>query len=106
MIETATGAGGAEYPPKHFSGAAGTTNENDMHTRREYDKVALEALARGKASAGPAAGEDSHGATTHRAGRPEDEGEEGKPQEGKRGASGNRRRRDGGEGTPQPVARA
>ena len=45
-----------------------------MHTRCEYNKVALEASARDQASAGPAAGEDGHGATDHGAGRPEDEG--------------------------------
>ena len=36
-----------------------------MHPRREYDKVASEALVGGQASAGPAPAEDGHGATRH-----------------------------------------
>ena len=41
--ETAAGAGGAGYLPKHFDSAAGATTENGKHKRREYDKVASEA---------------------------------------------------------------
>ena len=46
------GAEGAGYPPKHSTGAAGTTTENGMHPRREYNKVASEALMGGQANAG------------------------------------------------------
>ena len=67
-METAEGAGGVGYPPEHFDGAAGATTENGKHMCHEYNKVTSEALARVQASAGPAAGEDIHGATTHRAG--------------------------------------
>ena len=73
-METAEGAGGAGYPPKHFDGAAGATTENSMHKRREYDKVASEALERGQAGMGPATVEDGHGATPHSAGQTQDEG--------------------------------
>ena len=59
-METAVEAGGAGYPPKHSTGAAGATTENGSHPRREYDKVMLEAFVGGKGSAGPATGEDSH----------------------------------------------
>ena len=68
-METAAEASGAEYPPKHFNGTAGATTENGKHPRREYDKVASEALVRGQSSAGPATVEDRHGATTHSTGQ-------------------------------------
>ena len=68
-MKTAAGDGGAGYLPKYFDSADGATNENGKHHHREYNQVALEALEIGPASAGPAAGEDGHGATTHIAGR-------------------------------------
>ena len=45
-------------------------NRNGKHLRREYNKVALQALEIVQASAGPATREEIHGATTHSAGRP------------------------------------
>ena len=82
----AAGASRAGYQPKHFNGAAGATTENGKHPRPEYDKVASEVLARNQASAGPATGEDVHGATTHSVGHLEEEGEGRKPLEGELGA--------------------
>ena len=72
-METTEGASGAGYPPKHFNGAAGATTENSKHLRREYGKVVSEASGRGQASAGPATGEDDHGATTHSVGHLQEE---------------------------------
>ena len=72
-MEMAAGASREGYPPKHCNGASGATAENSKHPRREYEKVASEASARGQASAGPAAGEDGHGATTHSAGHLQEE---------------------------------
>ena len=81
-METAAGAGGAGYLPKHFEGPDGAMTKNGKQSCCEYDKVAseaseaseaLEASERGQASAGPATGEDGHGATTHRAGRTREE---------------------------------
>ena len=67
------GDGGAGYPPEHFDGTDGATTENGKHLRREYGKVATEASKRGLARAGPATGEDGHGATNHSAGRTREE---------------------------------
>ena len=53
---TAAGDGGVGYLPKHFDGVDGATTENGKHPRRQYEKVASEALKRGPASAGPAVG--------------------------------------------------
>ena len=64
-METAAGASGAWYLPEHSTDAAAATTENGMHPGREYDKVALEALVGGQASAGPAPAEDGYGDTTH-----------------------------------------
>ena len=66
-METAAVDGGAGHPPEHFDGADGAPTENGKHPRREYDNVASEASERGPASAGPAAGEYSHGTTNHSA---------------------------------------
>ena len=71
-METAAGAGKSGYPPEHFDGAARAMTKNGNHPHHEYDKVALEASERGQASAGPAAGEDGHGATTHSVGQTQD----------------------------------
>ena len=49
--ETAAGASGVGYSPKHFDGADGATTENGKHPRREYDNVVSEASKRGPASA-------------------------------------------------------
>ena len=73
-METAERARGAGYSPEHFDGAAGATTENGKHPRREYGKVVSEASERGQSSAGPATGEDSHGATTHSPGQTQKEG--------------------------------
>ena len=78
-METAADASRAGYPPKHFNGAADATTENGKQPLREYDKLALEASARGQASAGPVTGEDDHGATTHCAGQTQEEGGDEKP---------------------------
>ena len=67
-METAVGTGGAGYSPEHFTGAAGTTTENGLHPRREYNKVVSEVSVGGQASAGPAAVEGGLGTTTHSAG--------------------------------------
>ena len=75
-METAAGAGGAGYLPKHFNGTACTTTENSKHPCGEYNKVALEASERGQASTGPVTGEDGHRATTHSVGRTQEEGED------------------------------
>ena len=68
-METAAGDGGEGHLPENFDSADGATTEKGKHPRREYDNVVSEALERGQASAGPAAGEDGHGATVHSAGR-------------------------------------
>ena len=68
-MEAAEGDGGAGHLSEHFDGAAGATTENGKHPFREYNNVASEALDRGPVSAGPAAGEDGHGATGHSTGR-------------------------------------
>ena len=73
-METAVGADGAGYPPKHSTGAAGATTENGVHLCREYDKVASEASVGGQSIAGPSAGEDGHGSTSHSAGHQKEEG--------------------------------
>ena len=73
-METAEGAGGAGHPPKNSTDAAAATTENGMHLRREYGKVASEALVGVQASAGPAPAEDGHGATQHSARIQQEEG--------------------------------
>ena len=103
-METVAGAGGAVYPPEHFDGADGTTTENSKHLRREYDKVVLEALVGGEASAGPAPAEDGYGDTTHSKRTQREEGGDKNPWR----ASSERaigQRRDGGEDPPRTVAR-
>ena len=67
-METAAGDRSTLYLPEHFDGANGAMTENGKHPRCEYDKVASEALERGPASAGTAAGEDGHGAMNHSVG--------------------------------------
>ena len=61
-METEEGAGGAGYPPPHFTGAVIATTESDTRHRRDYVKEAA-ALVGGPASAGPAMAEDGHGDT-------------------------------------------
>ena len=78
-METAEGAGGAGHPPENSTDAAATTTENGIHPRREYDKVASEALVGVQASAGPAPAEDGHGATQHSARIQQEEGGDEKP---------------------------
>ena len=76
-METAAGDGGEGPRPEHFDGADGARTKNGMHPRRKYDNVASEAMERGQASSGAAAGEDSHGVTVTSAGpRRAEEGEE------------------------------
>ena len=58
-------AGGAGHLPEHSTDAAAAMTENNIHPRREYNKVELEASVGGQASVGPATEEDSHGATRH-----------------------------------------
>ena len=76
----AAGNGGAGQPPEHFEGADGATTENGKHPRREYKNLALEASDIGLARAGPAAGEEGHGATDHSVGRLRDEEGDERPQ--------------------------
>ena len=101
-MEMAEGAGGAEHPPEHSTDAAAATNENGMHPRREYDKVASEGSVGGQASAGPAPAEDGHG-DTHQIERTQrEEGREENP----RRANSEQEPTDGGESPPRTVARA
>ena len=67
-IETVVGDSGEGSLPKNFNEADGARTKNCMHPRREYKNVASEVSERGQASAGAAAGEDSHGATETRTG--------------------------------------
>ena len=92
-MKTATDTSGAGHLPEHFDGAAGTTTKNGKHPRREYAKVASEAPERSQASAGPAMGEDGHGATTHSAGQTQEEGGDETP----RGSSAAQNETDNGE---------
>ena len=85
-MEIAAGYGGVGYPTEHLDGVDSATTENGKHPRREYDKVESEASERGQASVGPATGEDSHGDTTHSAGRTQEE--EGDKNPGMRARSG------------------
>ena len=61
--------GGAGHPPEHFDGADGARSEHGTLARREYNLLTSEASERGPARAGPAAGEDGHGATNHSVGQ-------------------------------------
>ena len=61
-METTAGDGGEGPRPEHFDGADGARTKNAMHLCCEYENMASEAMERGQASAGNAAGEDDHGA--------------------------------------------
>ena len=120
-METATGDGGEGPRPEHFDGADGARTKNGMHLPHEYNRLASEAMERGQATTGAAAGEDGHGATVTIAGpRIVEEGDENprrallahEPDGGETEARGppkksralNASGRQGGEGDPTPIS--
>ena len=68
-METVVRDNGVGHPPENFDCADVARSEHGALACREYNLLASEASERGPASAGPAAGEDGHGATNHSKGR-------------------------------------